>query len=221
MVLSVAAAGLILTIGLLGSGLVGFSFFPQPDGTNVTANARYVAGSSGERIDQFLEEAVKGLYEAEKISGEQIIRLVVVKPDRQSGGTTGENVGQIDVELTPPDSRRWSNADLIRVWRSLVPQPPGLESFLILNARGGPPGSDIDVQLTGNNADTLKLAALDLQEALRQFEGVSGVRDDTTFGKEQLIFELSPVGRALGLTAQSLGEQLRANFEGELEHFRV
>ena len=216
MVLSVAAAGLILTIGLLGSGLVGFSFFPQPDGTTVTANARYVAGSAEERIDQFLEEAVKGLYEAEKISGEEIIRLVIVKTGRQSGGTTGENVGQIDVELTPPDSRRWSNTDLIRVWRSLVPQPPGLESFLILNARGGPPGSDIDVQLTGSSADTLKLAALDLQEALRQLEGVSGVRDDTTFGKEQLIFELSPVGRALGLTAQSLGEQLRASFEGEL-----
>ena len=215
-VLSVTAAGLILMIGLLGGGLVGFSFFPQPDGTTVTANARFVAGSSEARINEFLDEAVKGLYEAERVSDEEIIRLVVVKTGRQIGGTTGPNVGQIDVELTPPDSRRWSNADLIRMWRRLVLQPPGLESFLILNARGGPPGSDIDVQLTGNSADTLKVAALDLQEALRQFEGVSGVRDDTTFGKEQLIFELSPVGRAVGLTAQSLGERLRANFEGEM-----
>ena len=215
-VLSSAIAGLIITIGLLGGGLVGFSFFPQPDGTTVTANARFVAGSPETRISGFLDEAVAGLYAAEKSLGEDIIKLVVVNAGRQSRGTTGSNVGQIDVELTPPDSRSVSNAELIRTWRRQVPQPPGLESFLILNARGGPPGSDIDVQMTGDSPDTLKAAALDLQETLRQYTGISGVRDDTTFGKEQLIFELSPVGRAVGLTAQNLGEQLRANFDGEL-----
>ncbi|MDG2243485.1 MAG: efflux RND transporter permease subunit [Rhodospirillaceae bacterium] len=215
-VLSTAIAGFIMTIGLLGGGLVGFSFFPQPDGTTVTANARFVAGSPEERVQDFLSQAVDGLYAAEQASGEDIIRLVVVTSGRQSRGSTGSNVGQINVELTPPDSRSWSNAELIRAWRAKVSQIPGLESFLILNSRGGPPGSDIDIQMTGEDPGTLKSAALDLQETLSQFKGVSGVRDDTTFGKEQLIFELSPVGRAVGLNAQNLGEQLRANFDGEL-----
>lgn len=215
-VLSLALSGMILIVGLLGGGLVGFSFFPQPDGTTLSANARFVAGAPEARVNDFLDEAVKGLYAAEEASGEDLIRLVVVNVGRQGRGSTGPNVGQILVELTPPDERTWSNGELIRNWRRQVETVPGLESFLILNQRGGPPGSDIDVQLTGSNPDTLKTAALDLQSALTQYTGVSGVRDDTTFGKEQLIFELSPVGRAVGLTAQSLGEQLRTNFDGEL-----
>jgi multidrug efflux pump subunit AcrB len=215
-VLSLALSGLILIVGLLGGGLVGFSFFPQPDGTTISANARFVAGAPEERVDGFLDDVVKGLYAAEAASGEDLIKLVVVNIGGQGRGSTGSNVGQVIVELTPSDERDWSNGELIRNWRRQVPQVAGLESCLILNERGGPPGSDIDVQLTGSNADILKAAALDLQSALNQYTGVSGLRDDTTFGKEQLIFELSPVGRAVGMTAQSLGEQLRANFDGEL-----
>ena len=59
-------------------------------------------------------------------------------------------------------------------------------------------------------------AALELQEVLREINGVSGIRDDTSYGREQLIFELSPTGTALGLTSQQLGEQLRTAFEGNL-----
>jgi multidrug efflux pump subunit AcrB len=215
-VLSLAISGMILIVGLLAGGLVGFSFFPQPDGTTLSASARFVAGSPEVRVNDFLDDAVNGLYAAEEASGEDLIRLVVVNVGSQGRGTTGSNVGQILVELTPPDERNWTNGALIRNWRRQVETVPGLESFLILNQRGGPPGSDIDVQLTGSSPDTLKTAALDLQATLAQYTGVSGLRDDTTFGKEQLIFELSSVGRAIGLTAQSLGEQLRANFDGEL-----
>ncbi|WP_255399620.1 efflux RND transporter permease subunit [Oceanicoccus sp. KOV_DT_Chl] len=57
---------------------------------------------------------------------------------------------------------------------------------------------------------------MELQENLRLYNGVSGIRDDLSFGKEQLIFKLSAVGQALGLTPQALGNQIRASFEGEL-----
>ena len=53
-------------------------------------------------------------------------------------------------------------------------------------------------------------------QALSGIPGVSGVADDMAWGKEQLIFELSPTGEAVGLTSESLGAQLRAAFEGEL-----
>jgi len=93
--------------------------------------------------------------------------------------------------------------------------PPGMEYFLIKSSRGGVPGSDIDVAFSGASADQLKLASLDLQDRLRELNGVSAVKDDLAYGKEQLIFELSPTGRAIGLTGESLGNQLRTYFEGE------
>ncbi len=214
--ISVAVAGLLLIFGLLGGGFVGFAFFPQPEANTITANVRFVAGAPEERVAAFMREAEAALREVEADSGEDFIRLIVTKAREDNRGSTGSQLGHIIVELVPGDERSLSNKELTRAWRSRVNLPPGLEAFLILGGDAGPPGADIEVELTGGNVETLKAAALDLSDELREYDGVSGIRDDTPFGKEQLIFELSSTGTAAGLTGQSLGEQLQAAFEGEL-----
>jgi multidrug efflux pump subunit AcrB len=45
---------------------------------------------------------------------------------------------------------------------------------------------------------------------------VSEPEDDMPYGREQLIYRLTPAGEALGLTTESLGRQLRAAFDGAL-----
>ena len=62
----------------------------------------------------------------------------------------------------------------------------------------------------------MKQAALDLASSLETIPGVFGVEDDMPFGREQLIYELTPAGEALGLTTAELGRQLRTAFEGRL-----
>ncbi|MEJ2130803.1 MAG: efflux RND transporter permease subunit, partial [Gammaproteobacteria bacterium] len=52
-------------------------------------------------------------------------------------------------------------------------------------------------------------------DALAGYEGVSNVMDDLPYGREQLIFSLTPAGGALGLTTSSIGRQLRAAYNGE------
>jgi len=211
-----AVAGILLIIGLLGGGRIGFSFFPQPDGTTITASARFVSGSPPERMEAFLQQSMRALQAVEDASGQTFLKLAVARQNENSQGDTGAHIGQIAVELTTPDARgEWSNQRIIREWQQRVVQPPGLEYFLIKSSRGIP-GSDIDVALTGLPASELKQVSLELQQRLREFEGVSAVKDDLSYGKEQLIFELSPTGRAIGLTGESLGNQLRASFEGEL-----
>lgn len=215
--LAMAVSGILLIIGLLGGGRIGFSFFPQPDGTTITANARFVAGSPPERMEQFLDQAVSALRDVESSAGEDFVQLVVSRQNENIQGEKGPHIGQITVELSKPDSRPdWSNQEIIRQWQQRVALPPGMEYFLIKSSRGGVPGSDIDVALSGLPANQLKLASLELQERLREFTGVSAVKDDLSYGKEQLIFELSPTGRAIGLSGETLGNQLRTNFEGEL-----
>jgi len=215
--LAIAFAGIIVAIGLLAGGRIGFSFFPQPDGTTITASARFVSGSPPERMEQFLVYAVDAVREVEQASGDNFIKLVVAKQNENSQGDVGAHIGAITLELTKPDTRpEWTNQRIIREWQRRVVQPPGMEFFLIKSSRGGVPGADLDISLTGVDAETLKLASLDLQNSMRELTGVSGVRDDLAYGKEQLIFEISPTGRAIGLDGESLGNQLRAYFEGEL-----
>ena len=82
--------------------------------------------------------------------------------------------------------------------------------------RGGPPGRDVDVSLQGDDANKLKAAALELQETLKGIAGISGIEDDLPFGPEQLIYSLNAQGRALGLSVDSVGRQLRAAYDGQL-----
>jgi multidrug efflux pump subunit AcrB len=42
------------------------------------------------------------------------------------------------------------------------------------------------------------------------------VEDDLAYGREQLIYSLTPAGEALGLTVADLGRQLRTAFDGQL-----
>jgi multidrug efflux pump subunit AcrB len=214
---SIAVAGLILTIGLLASGRLGFTFFPQPDSTTIYADARFVAGSPKDRVDAYLDQAMAGLMQVAREAPEaDLVRLVVKNVGADSRSSSADHLGHLVVELSPPDQRQWDNAELVRRWRAAVPMPPGMESFVIGGPGGGPPGSDVELELIGPDPAVIKSAALELQQELNGFEGVSGIRDDTAFGKEQLVFELTPAGKAIGLTEEGLSAQLRAAFDGEL-----
>jgi len=62
----------------------------------------------------------------------------------------------------------------------------------------------------------LKAASIELQAALMRYQGVSNIDDDLPWGKEQLIYRLTPTGRRLGLDTATIGHQLRAAFDGNL-----
>ena len=129
---------------------------------------------------------------------------------------SGDQLGALMVELVPSEQRSVRNPQFIRAWQERVVLPAGLEHFTISVRQPGPPGRDVNVRLTGRDALTLKRAALDLASSLETIPGVFGVEDDMPFGREQLIYELTPAGEALGLTTAELGRQLRTAFEGRL-----
>jgi multidrug efflux pump subunit AcrB len=108
------------------------------------------------------------------------------------------------------------NNEFIRAWRERIVQPPGLENLNIAARRVGPPGRDLTIRLTGADAERLKSAAMDLSETLGGIDGVLEVEDDMAYGREQLIYSLTPAGEALGLTVADLGRQLRTAFDGYL-----
>ncbi|OOG25211.1 acriflavin resistance protein [Thioalkalivibrio denitrificans] len=216
-----AVAVLILSVGLMAGGRIGFTFFPSPEGTVVNAAANFVAGTPPQRVEAFVRQVEAALFDAEEALGGGLIRNVVVRLGSgvdQGGvaGPTGDQFASILVELVSPDRRDVRNTDFIRAWRERVREPAGLELFSITERQTGPPGRDVDVRLTGADPDRLKLAALDLAEALNDFPGVYAVEDDMPFGREQLIYRLKPEGLALGLTIESLGRQLRAAFDGRM-----
>ena len=127
-----------------------------------------------------------------------------------------DNIGSVLVELVKPDARAVRNRTFIEEWRTRIPDAPGLENLSIKEPTAGPPGQDIEVQITGSSLLAVKSAAVTLKNVLIDIPGVSGVEDDMPYGREQLILRLTPTGEALGLSVENLGRQLRAGYEGYL-----
>ncbi len=214
----------IFAVGLIAGSRVGWFFFPSPDSSTVYANVRFVSGTGQGAVDEFLSQLEQSLQQTMKDSDEKIVDTYYVLHASSSGAgrsLSGERNGSIYVELVAPDSRKTSNNQFIKAWRERVKVPAGVESFKIAAQRMGPPSRDLDIRLMGNDPSTMKLAALEIAEALKVLPGVSAIDDDLPYGNEQLIYSLTPAGEALGLSIADLGQQLRAAYDGiRLQRFQ-
>lgn len=219
--ISSTVALLIICIGLLAGGRIQFTFFPSPEGTSITANARFTSGTPPAKVAEFLNHLNLALAETKAELGGNLVDTSVTVLGRAqiTGGEEtlqADRFGSIQLELTSPDHRDVRNNTFMATWRSHITFPAGIESFSITERQTGPPGSDIDIQLTNANSEVLKQAAHEIIEALNQFQGVSAISDDMPYGQEQLIYKVKPQGEVLGLTVNNIGQQLRAAFDGQL-----
>jgi multidrug efflux pump subunit AcrB len=222
--IALAIGTFIFAIGLFSSDRVGWRFFPSPESTTVYANVRFVAGSGQDKVDRFLLEVEQALQQTMDEIDEKVVDTYYVLHASSSGAgraISGERNGSVYVELVAPDSRRTDNNRFINAWREKIDVPAGVEAFKISARRIGPHGQDLEVRLIGEDPSSMKLAALELAEALKQIKGVSAIDDDLPYGNEQLIYALTPAGEALGLSIADLGRQLRAAYDGvRLQRFQ-
>lgn len=220
--LAVAVATLILSIGLIAGGRVGFVFFPSPEADRVYANVQFTAGSPRERTVAMLEELERGLMEAERelTDGQGgLVRMVLLKVGAQAGiqqplPGSGDHMGGVVLELAPSDERDIRTDTVVEAWRRHVRLHAGTEFLTIRQAQGGPPGREVDIRLAGADLESLKAAAAEIRALLAEYPGVTGVEDNLPYGKRETILEVTPTGRALGFTTESVGRQVRHAFDG-------
>ncbi len=215
--IALALAGLILSAGLLAGGRVQFSFFPTPEPEFVTAEIMFAPGMSEEAIIAGLGELERGVEAADaRIEAEHGERVVLFHYAKlgQAGQKRGTNLATIEIELTPGEERGIRTPEVLGYLRDAVPPVAGLDEISIIGRRSGPPGSDVDVRLSGADLETLKAAAEDLKERLRGYPSVTGIADDVPFGKNEIVLEPLPRAAALGLSVDTIARQVRASYQG-------
>lgn len=217
--LAIAIAALVLAVGLVRGGRVGFTFFPSPEAENLTASIFFHAGIPEDEAIAGILRIEDALTQAEEtLTGDTGQRLVTgtYATLGKAGNNRGDNVANITVQLSRSEERTIRTPDIVRAWRAAVPDIAGTSRIAIAERRGGPPGRDLDIRLSGASLNMLKAAAQDLQQELSGFPGTSGVEDDLPYGKPELVIELTPRGRALGFTVESAARQIRNAFEGAI-----
>ena len=221
--LVIAICSLVLALSLVIYGQVKFQFFPQPESSVVFASVKFAAGTPPDNVHAFarqleqrLKETDAALSEEESLIKAAVLRINTASFDGGRNYQNGNQYAMIQLELLQPDDRSVRNNTIIEEWQSRLDVPAGVEQLIISSPRGGPPGLDIDVFLTGADAITLKHAAEELADAMENYDGLSNILDDLPYGRQQYIFELTPLAQSAGLTIAEVGRQLRTALDGQL-----
>ncbi len=223
--LSAALGLLILAVGLVAGGRITFSFLPKIDGDTVTVNAELPFGAPMDTSEEVKQRLVEAAYKTlEENGGGEISRGMLAQvgalaggggPDQGGGsGAGGSHLVSVKLLLVPTDQRPLSAVEFSNRWRDNLRDLPALESLVFDATLGRPSGAPINIQFSHRETAVSESAAQDLAEALADYAGVIDIDDGVSAGKVQLDFAIRPQGRALGLTAQDIGNQVRGAFFG-------
>ena len=229
--LSFAAGVFVLTIGIMLSGILKFSFFPAVEDDLAIATIEYPSGTpievTREGFDK-LEEAAT-ILESQLIKEfpEQAIiknRLstigylpMLTKTSRGPGNLDamyiGANMAEVALELTPSENRIISTEEVVRKWRNIMPNLPGVKE-LSFKSDLFSAGDPINIQLSSKYMDDLILAKDELKTQLVRFPGVFDVSDTYNVGKEEISINLLPAAKNYGVSMLMVAAQIRQAFYG-------
>jgi multidrug efflux pump subunit AcrB len=203
------------SIGLLAvvlayamSGRMGMTLMPTVESDQAVVTAVLPYGSPIEKVHTVREHLEKTAREVIEANGGDRLAIGISSWIRN-------NEVFIRVYLTDPKTRPISTTEVTNLWREKTGTIPDAERLRFQSDRGGPGGGPaLTIELAHANIRVLERAGEQLAAALEEFPNVSDIDDGYTPGKQQLDFELTDEGRALGLTSQMVAAQLRHAFYG-------
>ena len=211
---------MVLSIGLLANGFVGYRFFPGGEGNKLFASVTFNSGTPRRVVEEFVDDLHASLQQADAgLAGPGASLIEHVSILYGQGGEFSPNADErarIVVEMIDPGRRHITVAELADEWRQIAPVPPGLDKLDIRGESSGPPGRDIEVRLTAADVGQIKEISQILQDALAAIPGISSVGDDTPYGKEEIVIELTPLARSLNLRVSDIVGQLSSATDGYL-----
>lgn len=222
-----AAAVLVLAsqVTLFIKGDVQWRFFNAPERGSVTGNFAMIEGATRADSIQMMQEmqrATEALAtEYEERYGRNPVDYVMTVVGgtnwpglRGIGDRDKDLLGGITIELIDAEERPYSSFAFLGDLQDSVVDHPLVEIVTFRGRRSGPEGDAMNVRFFGAQTENLKAASLALQDALLQYPEVSGVQDNLSYDKEELILDLTAQGQALGFRIDDLGRSLRNRLGG-------
>ncbi len=216
--LCAALGGLMIVMSLLASQHVGVNLVTGFDIESLEANVAFSATATDAQKQRFMKQLETELGAVDTETGHANLlgwvdrqNLANINDDRM----IGEQYASIEANYAYEEDRTVAPKDFVQRWRSRIQRPAYVEQLVIEVSGGQNNGqADMSLRLSGDDLESVKAGAEELATALSAYPGVSNVVDNLPYGKEQIIFQVTPAGRSLGLSPETIGAQLRAAYSG-------
>jgi HAE1 family hydrophobic/amphiphilic exporter-1 len=176
--LAVLVAAVAVALGgyMVVSGIVGSEFFPQEDDAKFTVNIEMPAGTNLQTTDQAARQA-------EHIILEQVPETVSILTRVGSGGSSGffsgggaTNSATLLVQVVDKGERKRSTTDIINDLRPEIKKIPEANISLVLSSiMGGGQGGAVQIQVFGEDPNTLIDLANQVEAVMRSVPGTADV----------------------------------------------
>ncbi|MCY1719913.1 efflux RND transporter permease subunit [Prolixibacteraceae bacterium Z1-6] len=211
----------ILTYGLVASGIIGFTFFPQAPSDMFSIDLALKPGINEEITKEklfYIEDKVwevnKELMAKYGDTVSYVSSLNVTMGSSFSGAESGTNAGMIRVFLNPLEKTQVSDELLKREIAAKVGKIPEAYKFAVgASNRFGAP---VSISLLGYDPDDLELAKNELETELERMPALFNITNNSQIGSQELRLTLKPEAYALGITEQLLMAEVRQGFYGAL-----
>jgi multidrug efflux pump subunit AcrB len=206
--ISIGLAILLVAVGLVKSGRMGFELFPKVESDYAKVTAVLPYGAAFQKVEQVHGVLVQAAQEVVgKNGGDQLSEGI--------DSWLGTNSTDVRIYLTPPEKRPISTTRLTQLWREKVGSLAGLESLKFESDAGGPGrGAAITVELSHRDIGVLELASAEVAAALAYYPEAVDVDDGFSPGKQQIDFKIRPEGQSLGLQSREVARQVRNAYYG-------
>ena len=212
--LAIACSTLIVSIGLIAGGRVGYEFMTIPDAETIAINVRMPEGTPFTQTVDFLEHIETSSRKQKQVHHINTIVGAQMATESSSGGFSS-NLGQLFIELTPAETRQRNANQIIDLIRGEIGDRAKLaDSITYEMMSGAPSGAGITIQLQGENETSLIAASNRIQHDMRKFSGVHDIQDNASAGQRELRIELRDGASSTGLTLADLARQVRGAVYG-------
>lgn len=227
--LGIIIMAIILSIMLPASGQLKFVGFPDVDGDIVEARLLLPQGtplalteSIVERIETAANELNQQFAPLQPDEQNLIRNITVMYGQNPDAFESGPHVARIIVDLLNAEIRQTRLDEFRDAWRDRVGQINDVISLKFSEPSIGPGGRPIEVRLRGAELNRLKAASQEMQHWFNSYLGVTDISDDLRPGKRELSLSLKDTAGVLGVTAQSVSDQVRSAFQGiKVDEFPV
>lgn len=203
---------MILSIGLLTNGIVRTSFLPEVESDQIEITVNLPQGTPYART----LEVLKQIQVAEKELVDEVNESTGGEGELIENWYTRSRDNQVLalVKLVPPETRTLTAKETAERLRALIGEVPDAETISVhyQNTDNDPP---IQYVLNSKSLEDLNVAAEDLMDKLRSFDGVYNVINDTQSSTDEIRFDLKPGAEALGVTIADVARQVRQGYYGE------